>query len=95
MTAVNLESVRGPVEVLRYCKARKAELKTLEEAAREQVEAVMGDADEGLLDNEPAIRWPTYKKRQLDQKALHEDHPELAESYTKFVEQRTFTIVDK
>lgn len=95
MTNVDLSDVRGQVEILRWAKAQQAKLKEIEANARDAIEAKMGNADVGLLDGEEAITWATFKKRQLDQKALRDEHPELAESFTQLVEQRQFKVVTK
>lgn len=93
MTNVDLESVRGPIDVYRWIKLRQAELKELETTTRAAIEAAMGDADTGTLDDKPVISWLTYKKRQLNQKALKENLPELAETYTEVKEVRRFELV--
>lgn len=95
MTVVDLESVRAPVAVLQWVKQRRAELKELESAARAQVEAAMGEADEGQIDGETVVTWSRSKRRSLDQKALKEDHPELVEEYKTTTEVRTFNVVDE
>jgi predicted phage-related endonuclease len=94
MTNVDLEPVCGQVEILRWVKARQAELKELETAARGAVEEVMGNAEVGTLDDKPVVKWSTYKKRQFDQKALKEHLPELAEEYTDVKEVRRFELLD-
>ena len=94
MTAIDLESVRPYIDILRWTKTRKKELNEIESNARAAVEDAMGDADEGLLDDEPAISWKSYKKRQLDQKALKEDHPELVEEFVQLTEVRRFEVLE-
>jgi predicted phage-related endonuclease len=95
MSSVDLESVRAQVEILKYCKTRKAELKELEENARGAVEEAMGDAEHGLLDGAEAISWSSYKRRSLNQKALREERPEIVEEYTQTGVVRKFEIVDE
>lgn len=93
MTSVNLDALRVQIEILRSIKARKAELKELEDNHRGAVEDAMGDADTGTLDGEVAIRWGRYKKRTLDQKALADEHPRLVEEFKKTSEVRRFEVV--
>lgn len=95
MTNVDLESVRGAIDVYRWIKLRQAELKELETTTRAAIEAAMSDADTGTLDDKPVINWLTYKKRQLNQKALKEELSELVEMYTEVKEVRRFELVDE
>lgn len=94
MKPVDLDPVRGHVEILRFCKRKKAELKALEDNARAAVERAMGENETGELDGKPAITWVRYKKRQLNQAMLREVSPELIEEHTSLVEQRAFKVVD-
>ena len=94
MTAIDLESVRPYIDILRWTKTRKKELNEIEANARAAVEDAMGDADEGLLDDEPAIRLTSYKQRRLDQKALKEDHPHFVEDYAQLIEVRRFEVLE-
>jgi hypothetical protein len=54
----------------------------------------MGDAEIGSLDGKTVVVWSRYKKRSLNQSALRETHPEIAEEFTELKEQRTFKLVD-
>jgi hypothetical protein len=94
MPHVNLEPVRAQVEVLRYVKARKAELEKIEKKARDEIEEVMGDNDIGELDGKTAITWTTHKKRQFQQRKLTEAMPEIADAFTELVEGRQFKLVN-
>jgi len=89
----DLESVRAQVAILVHCKLKKAELKDLEERARAAVEDALGEDENGALDGEPVIRWGHSKRRQLDQKALRDKEPEIAEEYTSLVETRRFEVL--
>lgn len=91
----NLDHLRPQIDVLRFCKNRKAELKALEDTARAAVEAALGDDEEGTLDGEPAIRWPTFKQHVLDQKALKDDHPEIIEDFMTTIVKRRFSVLDE
>lgn len=93
MTNVDLEDVRAHVEVLRWAKDRIREIKEIGDGARAEIERAMGDADVGVLDDKPVINWSSHKKRQLNQKALRDERPEIAEEYTETVDVRTFTVI--
>jgi len=89
----DLDSVRAQVAVLVHCKTKRAELKELEDRARAAVEDAMGEDENGSLDGEPVIRWSHSKRRQLDQKALRDKEPEIAEEYTTTVNVRRFEVL--
>jgi predicted phage-related endonuclease len=93
MTEVDLESVRGAVELLRYCRTQRAKIKEVEDNAKAAVQDAMGDADIGLLDGEPAIQWPTFKENRFDSAAFRADHAELWEQYKAANEKRRFDVV--
>lgn len=95
MTAVNLESVRDQVAILRWCKQQKAAIKELEDNARSHVEAAMGQATLGLLDDEPVITWSSFKENRFDSKAFREENPELWERYKARHSKRAFTVLDE
>jgi predicted phage-related endonuclease len=94
MSAVNLNSVRAAVEILHWAKLRKAEIKELEENARATVESALGDAELGTVDGVPAIKWGSYKRTALDQKALKQARPEIVAEFQKTTEVRRFEILD-
>lgn len=81
MTSKPLDHLRAQVEILRWVKQKRAELKELEDGARAAVEAELGDTELGTLDGEPAIRWSSSKRTILDQKAIKEFEPEIAANY--------------
>jgi len=93
MSEIDLEPVRGHVEVLRWVKQQKAILKATEENARAAIEAFMKDAQVGLLDGEPAIQWPSFKENRFDSAAFRADNPELWERYKAMHEKRRFEVL--
>ena len=92
MSTVNLNDLRAQVEILRWVKAREKELADMKATARDAVEAALGDNEAGTIDGERAVTWRTQKVRRLNQKALKEHEPEIAENYTEVNEQRRFEI---
>lgn len=91
----DLEDLRPQVELLRWVKERKAELKRIEDDARAQIEAALGDHDdEGSLDDEPVIRWRFHKRSALDQKLLKETFPDVYETCKRTTEVRRFEVVE-
>ncbi len=93
MSSKNLETLRGQVQILQMCKEKKAQLKELEDTALDAIKALMGEAENGLLDGEPVIRWDHQKRVSLDQKALKADHPDIVASYSTASEVRRFQVL--
>lgn len=91
---MDLDELRAQVELLRYVKEKKAELKVIEENARAAIEAALGDHDEGSLDGEPVIRWRFHKRTALDQKLLKEVFPDVFEECRRTTEVRRFELVE-
>lgn len=92
---IDLEELRAQVELLRWCRDKKAEIKQIEETARAEIEAALGDHDdEGSLDGEPVIRWRFHKRSALDQKLLKETFPEVFETCKRVTEVRRFEVVE-
>lgn len=87
-----LESVRWAVEALRFVKQRKAELKDVEDQARDAIEQALGDDAEGTLDGHVAVTWKPQKRRALDQKLLKATYPEVAEECMSITETRRFVV---
>ena len=85
----------GWIEILRQVKAKRAELDKVEERAREEIQAVLGEREEGRLDGRPVVRWThTNGARRFDSKAFGKDHPKLYEQYVRQgTPGRRFTLV--
>ena len=94
MSTVNLDAHRGAVDLLKWVKAREAEIKDIKEKARAEIEAALGDNEAGTVDGELAITWQSSKRRQLDQDALKKAHPDIVEEFKKTTEVRTFKVHD-
>ena len=86
----------GWVEILRKIKAKRAELDTLEARAREEIQAALGDTEEGRLNGKAVVRWShTAAPKQFNKKAFVKDHPDLAKKYTTYGQPgRRFTLLD-
>lgn len=92
-TETDLDVVRANVEVLVYVKARMAELKEMQALSRAVVEEALGDNEIGMLDGKPVISFKHLKVRRIDQEALKEEFPEIAEHCTKTFAQRRFEVL--
>jgi predicted phage-related endonuclease len=93
MSSRNLEDLRGQVEIVKYCKTKTAELKELQDKAVDEIKAAMGEAENGMLDGEPVIRWDHQKRVSLDQKALKDERPEIAAEFMVATEVRRFQVL--
>lgn len=92
-TAVELD--RNVAQWLVYIRQCNAQIKQLEEArdnARRHIEAALGDAEVGLVDGQPAVRWTWVHSKRLDQRKLKEQAPELVEACTVPVVSRRFSL---
>ena len=94
MAPTDLESLRWAVEALQWAKQRKAEIKVLEDQARDAIEAALGDNEAGTLDGHDVVTWKSYKQTRLDQQALKKTFPDIYEVCRKTIEVRRFEIVD-
>lgn len=94
MSRVNLDELRAQLEILRFIKDKRAELKQLEETARETIELALGDNDEGTLDGHVVVTWKTHKRKALNQKLLRDTYPDIYENCKDVTEVRRFEVVD-
>lgn len=85
--------VAALLTVYRQAQDRIAELETLIKDLRARIEAVLGDAETGLVDGRPAVRWTRITRRALDQKLLREGYPDLYEACLVEQVSRRFTLV--
>ena len=90
----DLDELRAQVELLRWCKEKKAEIKEVETAARAAVEAALGDDDTGTMDGHPVITWKFHKRTALDQGFLKQAYPDLYETCKRTTEVRRFEVLD-
>lgn len=93
MTVVDLSAVRAQVEVLQWVKTRQAELKELEDKAKAEIQAAMGEATQGMLDNEIVVNWSSSKRTTFDQKAFEAAHPDLYALFKVTNPTRRFEVV--
>lgn len=90
----NLNELRGQVEILKYCKAKRAELKELEDNAKAAIQDALGDDDAGTVDGELAVTWKSSKRTTLDQQYLKKTFPQVVAECQVTTEVRRFEVVD-
>jgi glutamine phosphoribosylpyrophosphate amidotransferase len=93
MSDVNLENIRGQVEILIYVKQKMRELKEVQDKATEAIQQVMKVGDIGYLDDEPVVQWGEHKANTFDQAAFAEDYPDLLEQYKSQKARTRFEVV--
>lgn len=89
----DLNGLRAHIEILQFCKQRKAELADLENNAKAAVQEALGDDDTGLLDGEAVVHWRRHKRTTLDQRLLAATHPDIYESCRTTTEVRRFEVI--
>lgn len=89
---VSLDDLRAQVEILKWCKAKRAEIKELEDNAKEAVQAALGDNEAGTVDGELAVTWKVSKRTALDQAYLKKTFPEVAAECQVTSEVRRFEV---
>jgi predicted phage-related endonuclease len=92
MASVDLEDLRWAVEALRWTKDRKAELKEVEDKARDAIEQALGDNDAGALDGHDVISWRYSKRKALDQRVLRAAFPDVFDECLRTTEVRRFLV---
>jgi putative phage-type endonuclease len=81
--------------VRQYLRATAVEKASKQQAekAKNELMALLGDAEVGLVDGRPLVQWPLVTSRRLDVEALRAAHPDIAEQFTRPSECRRFTAV--
>ena len=93
---VELGNVAQWVDVLKMATASKRKAEETIEVARGHIEAALGDAESGLVDGWPVVRWTRITSRRFDQTLAKAKIPAdvLAQCYTT-VTSRRFSIVEE
>ena len=94
MTHVDLGELRWAVEALQWVKQRKAEIKELEDKARDAIEEALGADTVGVLDGQPVVTWKYSKRVSLDQKLLKRAYPDVDAACRVTTEVRRFVVLD-
>ncbi|WP_116248189.1 hypothetical protein [Nocardiopsis sp. FIRDI 009] len=93
---VDITSQATLVAALRLVRAQIAEQKEMERAIEDKLKALLGEATEARIGGEPVVyyRW-TKPRRQVDVRALREEHPDLVKEYTRTTApSRRFVLLD-
>ena len=92
---VELGDVARWVDILKTATAAKRQAEESIEVARGHIEAALGEAETGLVDGWPVVRWTRINSRRFDQTLAKERVPAdvLALCYTTSTSRR-FSIVE-
>lgn len=93
MTNIDLTALRAEFEILAWCKAKEAEIKTLRTSAEDKIKAALGPGNTGYLDGDPVVEWSISKRNTLDTKAIKEELPEVYAQYLKTGEVNNFSMI--
>lgn len=91
---MNLNDLRAQIEILRWCKAKRAEMSEMEATAKAAIQEAMGDDDTGTLDGDTAITWKTHKRVALDQRYLKKTFPDVYAECQTASEVRRFEVTE-
>jgi predicted phage-related endonuclease len=86
--------MRAQVEILRWCKNKRAEIKELEDQAKAAVQSALDDDMVGTVDGGVAVTWKSQKRTALDQQLLKRLYPEAAAECMSTTEVRRFEVCD-
>lgn len=89
---MNLNQLRGHVEILQFVKARRAEIDLMEEHARAAVEEAMGEDEIGEVDGKIVITWRHTKSRRFNQSQHKAQEPGCHEIYMQASDGRQFKV---
>jgi predicted phage-related endonuclease len=92
--SADISDLRAQVEILRWCKNKRAEIKELEDQAKAAVQATLNDDTVGTVDGDIAVTWKSHKRNALDQKLLQRLYPEAAAECMSTTEVRRFEVCD-
>lgn len=90
----NLDVLRAQVEILKWARAKKAEITELENNAKAAIQEALGDDDFGTVDGHIVVTWKAHKRTALDTAALKKADPETYALYSKTTEVRRFEVLD-
>jgi predicted phage-related endonuclease len=81
------------IDALREAKDELDAVKRRVRALEAQVKAALGNASAGTYIGAPVVTWKQSTRKEIDAKALEQDHPEIAAKYRRATEVRTFRLV--
>lgn len=91
----DLDNLRAQVEILKWARAKKAEITELENNAKAAIQEALGDDEAGTVDGHTVVTWKGHKRTSLDSAALKKADPETYALYSKTTEVRRFEVVDE
>ena len=90
----DLEQVRDQIAALKTVEAQIKALTETKTSLQNDIKAVLGDNEIGVLDGHTVFTWTRTKRNALDQKALRAARPEIVAEFTTATEVRSFRWAD-
>ena len=88
-------SVLPTIERLLLAKEQMKSAEAIEDAAKAELCAILGDAEYGLIQDQLVCTWKTAVRTTFDTKKFEAEHPALAAKYKKQSTYRTFRVNGK
>jgi putative phage-type endonuclease len=90
--SVDLTEVAEQVNLWRQFDSAIKDMTKQRDSIAVVIQQALGDAEAGTVNGEPAVTWKTQTRRALDQSALREEMPEVADKFTKTTSTRFFRV---
>lgn len=92
--SIDISHLHGQIEILKWCKAKKAEIAELERNAKDAVQDALGDDDTGMVSGEIVVTWKAHKRQSLDQSYVKKHHPDVYAEGQTVSEVRRFEVCE-
>jgi len=80
----------GTLQALKQAREQIGKWTEVKEACEKRLKTTLADAASGTFQGKPLVTYAVVTSTVLDQKALREDHPDLAAHYMTVRETRPF-----
>lgn len=81
------------VAELAAVRERSKEISKMEDELKAQICLLLGEAEFGMVNGEPAISWKTAQRTTFDAKKFEQDHPALYNKYKTTTPYRTVRVL--
>lgn len=91
---VALDGIADRFVQLRKIRKTLARWQAAEKLIISEIKGALGDSPRGTVNGEDVVLWGRTVRQQIDIPALRDKYPDVADACVKFVEVRSFKIVD-
>jgi predicted phage-related endonuclease len=85
-------SALATIERMLLAKEQIKSAEAVEDAAKAELCAILGDAEYGLIQDQLVCTWKTTQRESFDTKKFQKEHPALYEKFLKTTPVRTFRV---